>query len=325
MPKHTTDPVDDSPSGPGGRRALLAAGATAALGAVGVALARPADAAPGGPLLLGRTNTSATVSTVVTSTNSNYTLSSQATAGHAVLGDTTSNARNGVYGRNRSTTHGTGLPGAGVRGDGGRNVGVIGTTGNQNEYGIVGLNTAVAVGSAGAVVGDGTTNPGVVAFTEAPAKSAPALYASGASGWAAWLDGEARVDGALLVGVPGATAGTTDYRPVASTEAAVHTTSGRATLDGTGAVTVTLPAAFLAAATVTAADAVVQLTAMDGAMPGLFATVTATTVGIAGGTAAGSVSWTITAPRKAAPGTLAVVARPAPATTAARAPRRPGR
>lgn len=294
-----------------GRRAALAAGATAAIGAAGILLARPADAAAGSPLLLGRSNSAGSSNTLVSSSTTSVAFAVRGTGGHAFIGDCTVAGRWSVYGRSLATTAGAG---GAVRGDGHANVGVFGITTNQNQYGIVALNTSAAAGDSGALVADGGANAGVVAFTEAPAgvNANPAIYADGGAGaWASWLLGDEVLDGTLfaafnLVGVQD-TANGIGYREAVSGEDPVHTQSGRATLDGSGTATVAMTASFLDAANLTAATTSVQLTAMATAMPDLAATMTSNGFTITGGAASGSVSWTITAPRRA-PTTAAAAA-----------------
>src|SRR5262245_4251895 len=126
--------ADPDPQTPRGRRAALTAGATAAIGALGVVLARPAEAKAGSPLLLGRSNISGSSGTLVSSTSTTAAFSARCTAGSALIGDTTSAAKWAVYGRNLASR--AGAAGA-VRGDGHGNVGVLGSTTNRDQYGIV--------------------------------------------------------------------------------------------------------------------------------------------------------------------------------------------
>jgi hypothetical protein len=79
---------------------------------------------------------------------------------------------------------------------------------------------------------------------------------------------------------------------------------------------------FLDAADLAATSTSVQLTAMASPMPNLAATITATGFTISGGTAAGSVSWAITAPRLAPGSTAAAAAAKAPARRTSPASRR---
>jgi hypothetical protein len=214
-----------------GRRAVLTAGATAAIGAVGVALADPAEAAAGSPLLLGRSNSAGSSATAVSTTTTGTAFGVTATAGHGLVGVAKLNNKFGILGRNDATTAGTG---GAVLADGKTNPGLVGRTANRNTYGIVALNTGTALGDSGALVAEGGVNVGVVAFTDAPAgaNTQPALYADGGAGaWASWLIGDEIVDGTLfaafsLVGVRDPV-NPIGYRPAVSGEDPVHTQSGR--------------------------------------------------------------------------------------------------
>jgi hypothetical protein len=308
---HFTHATSETTIARRGRRAVLTAGATAAIGAVGVALADTADAAAGSPLLLGRSNSADSSPTAVSSTTTGTAFGVTATAGHGLVGVAKLSNKFGILGRNDATTAGAG---GAVLADGKTNPGLVGRTANRNTYGIVALNTGTSLGDSGALVAEGGVNVGVVAFTDAPAgaNSQPAIYGDGGVGaWASWLIGDVIVDGTVFAAV--SLVGVRDpvnpigYREAVSGEDAVHTQSGRATLDGTGGATVSVSPTFLDAADLAAATTSVQLTAMGSAMPNLAATITATGFTISGGTANGSVSWTVTAPRLA-PGTTAAAA-----------------
>lgn len=318
MDENSGLPGTDDRTGQGSRRALLAAGTTAALGAVGVALARPAEAAAGQALLLGRSNTSGSSATAVSSSTTGTAFGVTATAGHGLVGIARANSKFGHIARNDATTTGTG---GALLGDGKANAGVVGRTANRNAYGIAGFNTGTAGGNSGAVLANGGSNVGLAAFTAAPAgvNAAPAIFADGGLGaWASWLIGDQVVDGFLfasrnLVGVqePG---NVITYRTVVSGESAQHVESGRVTLDLSGAGTVVLPAGYLAATSL-GADTSVQLTAMGTAMPNLAATLTTTGFTVSGGVSGGSVSWTVSSPRSQTP----IAAGGAPVAAAARA------
>ncbi len=304
-----------------GRRAVLTAGATAAIGAVGMALADPAEAAAGSALLLGRSNSAGSSATAVSTTTTGTAFGVTATAGHGLVGVAKLNNKFGILGRNDATTAGTG---GAVLADGKTNPGLVGRTANRNTYGIVALNTGTALGDSGALVAEGGVNVGVVAFTDAPAgaNTQPAIFADGGAGaWASWLIGDEQLDGVLfaavsMVGVhDAAAANAVGYREVVSGESPIHTQSGRATLGATGATAVDLSATFLDAVDLPNATTSVQLTAMGSAMPNLAATITETGFAITGGAIAGSVSWTVTAPRRAL---TAVAAAAAAKTSAAR-------
>jgi len=296
-----------------GRRTALTAAATAAIGAVGVVLAKPAQAAAGSALLLGRSNSAGSSPTAVSSSTTGTAFGVTATAGHALVGAARLNNKFGILARNDATTSGTG---GAMLADGKTNAGVVGRTANRNQYGVVALNSGATLGDSGALLAEGAANVGLVAFTHAPlgANGQPAIYGDGlAGGWASWMVGDEVVDGGLfaafnLVGVqdPGNPANPISYREVVSGEDAVHTQSGRADLTA-GSATVTVTASFLTAADLGAASTAVQLTAMDTAMPNLSATITTTGFTISGGAVTGSVSWTVTAPRRP-PGTTAAAA-----------------
>jgi hypothetical protein len=315
-----------------GRRAALTVGATAAIGAVGVALAKPAEAAAGSALLLGRSNSSGSSPTAVTSTTTGTAFGVTATPGHGLVGVAKLNSKFGILARNDATTAGAG---GAVLADGKTNSGLLGRTANRNAYGIVALNTGTALGNSGALVAEGGVNVGVVAFTDAPAgaNTQPALYADGGAGaWARWLIGDEVVDGVLfavvsMVGVrDSAAANGIGFREAVSGETPVHTQSGRVTLNALGNAAVDLSAAFLDETDLASSTTSVQLTAMGSAMPNLAATITATGFSISGGAGAGSVSWTVTAPRLALATTAAARASAKGASPASRrtasAPRR---
>lgn len=300
MDENSGLPGTDDRTGQGSRRALLAAGTTAALGAVGVALARPAEAAAGQALLLGRSNTSGTSATAVSSSTTGTAFGVTATAGHGLVGVAKLSTKFGILGRNDATTVSSG---GAILGDGRTNVGVVGRCTNRNNYAIAAVSSGTAGGNSGGLLANGGANFGVAAFTSAPAgaNDRPALYAQGgASAWAGWMDGDLVVDGALFAQVSlvaaQAAAGLT-YREVVSGETPKHTESGRVALDAAGNGTVTLSAGFLAAANLSLPSVSVQLTAMGTGMPNLAATVTATGISISGGAPNGDVSWSVSAPR----------------------------
>jgi len=319
QPSHTTP--DAPATSMRGRRAALAAGATAAIGAVGVVLAGPAEAAAGGPLLLGRSNSSGGVKTTVSSSTTSVVLTASGSAGHGVLGSASSAAKWGLYGRNTATAAGAG---GAIRGDGHSNIGVLGVTTSENTYGVAAINASTAPGNFGALLADGRANSGLVAFTNAPtgANSNPAIYADGGDGaWASWLIGDEFVDGGLfaafnLIGVQDPI-DNIGYREAVSGEDPVHTQSGRAPIDDQGNGSVTVTASFLNAADLAAATTSVQLTAMGVAMPSLAATLTADGFTISGGAPSGSVSWTVTAARRP-PATAALAAVGAKARTSSK-------
>lgn len=287
----------------GSRRTLLAAGTTAALGAVGVALARPAEAAAGDALLLGRSNSAGGSATSVASGTTGTAFGVTASAGHGLIGIAKLNSKFGILGRNDGATPG---PGAAILAEGKTNVGLVSRTGNRDNYGLVALNTSTLAPApnasfSGALLSDGGRGgAGLVAFSSSPVTNAvPALYAEGTvSGWASWINGDEQVDGGLfalfnLVGTQ--TPAGVRYREAVSGDAPSHTASGRLTLDATGNAAVTLPQTFRDSAQLSAAA--VLLTAMGTGMPNLAATVTATGFTVAGGAANGIVSWQVVAPR----------------------------
>ncbi|WP_088320163.1 hypothetical protein [Kineosporia sp. R_H_3] len=281
MPQHQPAHARETATGPNGRRTVLAAGAAAAAGALGVALARPAEAAAGSALLLGRSNTSGGSGTTVASTSTGSAFYVKASAGNGILCDAASASKWAVYARSTATTAGT----------------------------------------AGAVFGKGGKNVGVQATTAAPVSPVsaqrPALYADGgAGGWGSLVVGDEVVDGAVfasfaLTGVhdPSQTAnGGVGYADVVSGAGGYHVATGTLTLGAaTTTGTVTLDPAFRSAGDLGRAS--VQLTPMGQAMSGLYASLDAATgvLTVNGGVAAGVVSWTVSAPRKNLDGT--VVAR----------------
>ncbi|WP_088285291.1 hypothetical protein [Kineosporia sp. A_224] len=324
MTDPSTAPQDGAPDataatdGARGRRAVLAAGAGAALGAFGVAVAQPAEAAAGAAMLIGRSNWASTSGTTLSSTTTGTTLWCKATVGNGLLGDTTSSARWGAYGRNLSGV--TGSAGA-LRGDGGRNLGLYANTTSNLSWGVLARNkgTSSSAATGGALRAEGQNNMAIFADTFTSVTDVPAITALGGdgefhgtalvAGGASYFDGEAK---ALrnYVGVLGAGASPgqsiLQYAPVVSGEADYHTVTDAVTLDGSGALTVDLAndwtkryAPFLVA--VDMATLRIALTAVGAAMPNLHAVWTpssaATTFGIAGGAAGGTVHFTITATR----------------------------
>ncbi|MBI4939693.1 MAG: hypothetical protein HY830_02965 [Actinobacteria bacterium] len=324
MPHPNTAPQDGAPDSTGttdgarGRRAVLTAGAGVALGAFGVAVAQPAEAAAGGTMLIGRSNWASTSGTTLSSTTTGTTLWCKATVGNGLLAESTSSARWGAYGRNLSGV--TGSAGA-LRGDGGRNLGLYANTTSNLSWGVLARNkgTSSSAATGGALRAEGQNNMAIFADTFTQVTDVPAITALGGdgefhgtalvAGGASYFDGEAK---ALrnYVGVLGAGASPgqniLQYAPVVSGEADYHTVTDAVTLDGTGALTVDLAndwteryAPFLVA--VDMATLRISLTAVGQAMPNLHAVWTpssaATTFGIAGGVAGGTVHFTITAKR----------------------------
>jgi hypothetical protein len=350
---HAPDLQPPSPS-VRGRRALLTTGATAALGALGIAVARPAEAAAGGAALLGRSNTSGGSTTTVSSSSPSGTFWSKATAGPAVVADTKAASKWAVLARNQSTV--TGSAGA-VRAEGGRNTGVHASTASNLTWAAHVVNTGAASDSApgGGLRVEGRNTLGLFVDTDPDVADVPALTSIGGdgefNGTALLASGSTYLDGKAMAlrsytGVlgPGATSDTNVlwYAPVTSGEADYHTVTETVALDGAGGATVDLATDYAAAyaafpVAVDMATLRIQLTAVGAAMPDLHAVWTpdaaATSFGVAGGTASGTVHFTISAKRvqvtladvgTASAASLAAAGR-APAVAAASTSGRTGR
>lgn len=322
---HAEDPaapaapaVPGSGPAPAGRRALFTAGATVALGALGVAAAKPAQAAAGGTALLGRSNWSGTSTTVFSSSSATAALWAKDANGHAVVADTWAGSRWAVLARNQSGV--TGSSGA-VRADGGRNTGLLASSASNLSWGARVYNSGAASDSApgGGLRVEGRNTIGLFVDTDPDVANVPAVTSIGGDGefqgTALLASGSTYLDGKAMAlrsytGVlgPGDVPDTNVlwYAPVTSGEADYHTVTEVVTLDGAGAATVDLVAdhdgayaAFPVAVDMTTLR--IQLTAVGAAMPDLHAvwtpSPTATSFGIAGGAAAGTVHFTISAKR----------------------------
>jgi hypothetical protein len=268
------------------RRVVAAAGAAGVAAAVDVAGARPAGAAAGGALLLGRSNDAQNAPTWL------YTTVSGIGVGVVQNGS-------GVAGQFLGTA----------------NDGVVGLTRAGDRWGVHGTSLATSPGSGGAVRAEGGPNTGLFADTDPAVHDVPALIAVGGDGagtaqvarGTSYLDGDACLLRAW-VGVGGTSGERLAYAPLVSGERAQHTTSGRVALPSSGTATVTLPATFLAACD--EASLVVMLTPIGLAMSGLYVTTTSTGFVVKGGLK-GSVFWTATANR-----TVMDLPRPTPAAAA---------
>jgi hypothetical protein len=263
------------------RRGLLVGGASAALGAVAVALgAGRAEAAGPAPLLVGRSNNAGSAGTSLTAAAARTALTiaqrgaglglSVTSAATAVLGAAGLGTAWGVWGRSTATRAGTG---GGVRAEGRRNAGLLADT------------TASDVPALVAIGGDGT---GV------------AQVSTGQS----YLDGDALALRAWT-GVLAADGAHVAYAPLVSAESAAHVTAGSGMLDGAGSLVVALPATFTAACDTS--SLAVTVSPVGAAMPGLFVTYRAASGGaggfdgftVSGGAAGGTVAWTAWATRRA--------------------------
>lgn len=228
----------------GGRRALLAGGAVAAAGAAFFTTARPARAASGDPLLLGRANT-ATGGT-----------SLQATASVSALTVYQKGSGNGAFLVSDGTT------------------GVTGRTLGPNAWATVVQNAATATGLGGGLRVEGRQNTAVFADVDTGELEAVAVAAFGGDpedGAALFTRGMAMMDGDVLalrnyVGVVNAQS-QLDYAAVSSAQVPTHGLHGTLTLDARGTGEVELPGDFLAA--VRPQTMVVTLTPVGGAMPDL--------------------------------------------------------
>ncbi|WP_088288012.1 hypothetical protein [Kineosporia sp. A_224] len=286
-----------------GRRTAIVAGATAALGVAGAALAAPAAAAAGAPVVLGRRSSSGGSRTTVVSTNPASTVRVVGSGGTGVIGDTDTALKWGVHGRNHgaAAAPGTTVSRGGVRGEGRHAVGVRGDTDNPRLPGVWGLGSGAAPDGGAGVVGDGRSAAGVAAFTRArDLHPQPALYADGRQSpypWAGWFAGNVRVDGEVTADHLWVGAGPVNVEVVSSEfDTPLHLTTGTARLGADGTTFVEWFAFFADAADV--ATTTVQLTAASGPMPGLWAVVADGGFTINGGTPSGDVMWTATARRR---------------------------
>ncbi len=321
-----TPPVDAEQPGPSarGRRALLAAGAGAAVGALGIATARPAEAAAGSAVLQGRVNSAGSALTTLRSSNSGSAFYVQASAGNGCFGETAASARWGVRARNLATSTGGG---GGLIAEGGVNTGGYATTSSNARFGLYGRNNAATVGVGAGVRAEGRFNVGLFADTLPSVTNVAALVALGGDGEehgiALMAGGSTYLDGNALalrsyVGVLDPDTSQLEYAPVTSGELAYHTITDKVTLDGSGAATVTLPAAYRATVDMTTLR--IGLTPVGAAMSGMYATYTeaagTTSFGIVGGATGGTVHYSVSAERISL--TLQGAAAPARARAAAR-------
>jgi len=258
-----------------GRRAVLTAGTAAALGAVGVATARPAQAVS--TALMTETTTAASAATALyaTASGSAFTVYQKGSGnGSFLVSDTT--------------------------------IGFTGRTLAENSWGGLVQNAGSALGNGGALRVEGRQNVGVFADTSPGADTVPALMGVGGdevNGMALYTKGANILDGDVyalrsFVGGVGAD-GKLAYWPTASGQRADHDLKGRTTLDSSGAGTVTLPAAYLRV--VDATTLLVCLTPVGAAMPNLHVVAAPTTGSssfqISGGSAGGTVHYSVSGER----------------------------
>jgi hypothetical protein len=284
-----------------GRRALIAGAATAAVGALGVAIAKPADAAAGSALLLGRSNTSGSAQTVVASTNTTAAVNVRGSGGSGVLGDTDSRDRWGVHSRNTATSLIGGAGGA-VRGEGRNNTGVRGDTTNPDRHGLSAVNNAAASGLGTAVRANGRNNVGV--WATADDINVPAVFADGANsaGVAMAAFGFVDVEGPLFalnaqVGVISGplNGGTIVEAFVASGTSAFHLHGDSVTTAGV-TMDVTPPVDFTDAADLSLAT--IMLTGRGEAIGGAYVgSKSATSFTIEGATPGQGIDYLVLAPR----------------------------
>ena len=196
-------------SAPQTRRALLVGALGGVAAAVAAALGRPAaaDAAAGSALIVGsETNNAGTADTQLIANSNVVTFKLyQQGPGTALMGYTTptSGLTRGVYGRVDSP-NGDGVQGrnagaagtgAAVRGYGGNNIGVYGTSANVDMYGVVGRNTAI--NGDGVAGSSGTGGSGVIGFSTGGngvygTSDVYGVRAHSTSGVALWSDGAAK-------------------------------------------------------------------------------------------------------------------------------------
>src|SRR3954470_14024945 len=263
------------------RRGLLVGGASAALGAVAVALgAGRAEAAGPAPMLVGRSNN----------------------AGSAGTGLTAGVARTALTIAQRGAGLGLSVTSAATA--------VLGAAGLGTAWGGWGRSTATRAGTGGGVRAEGRRNAGLLADTTA--SDVPALVAIGGDGTgvAQVSTGQSYLDGDALAlrawtGVLSADGAHVAYAPLVSAESAAHVTAGAGTLDGAGSLVVALPATFTAACDTS--SLAVTVSPVGAAMPGLFVTYRGASGGaggfdgftVSGGAAGGTVAWTAWATRRA--------------------------
>ena len=282
-----------------GRRALIAGAATAAVGALGVAIAKPADAAAGSPLVLGRSNSSGGSTTTVSSTNTTAAVDVKSTAGTGLIGETTKNTKWGVHGRNTAATSGT--TGA-VRGEGRQNHGVRGDTANPNRHGVLAVNAATVTGLGTAVRAGGRQNVGL--WADADNDVVPAIYADGNNGTGVSMlaNGFVDVESGLFalnaqVGIVSGplVGGIITEAFVASGSSAFHVHTDTATLAVTD-TEITVPVAFSDAADVSLAT--IMFTGLGASAGNVYiVSKTPTSFVVGGGTADQQVDYVIIAPR----------------------------
>src|SRR3954470_488593 len=252
------------------RRGLLVGGASAALGAVAVALgAGRAEAAGPAPMLVGRSNN----------------------AGSAGTGLTAGVARTALTIAQRGAGLGLSVTSAATA--------VLGAAGLGTAWGVWGRNTATRASTGGGVRAEGRKNAGLLADTTA--QDVPAVVAIGGDGTgvAQVATGQSYLDGDALAlrawtGVLGTDGAHVAYAPLVSAESAGHVASGTATLDASGSLVVALPATFTAACDTS--TLAVTLTPVGAPMPALFVSYRAASGGgagydgftVSGGTGGGS-------------------------------------
>ncbi|MDQ1295410.1 MAG: hypothetical protein QG608_3295 [Actinomycetota bacterium] len=262
-------------SGVRGRRVLLTAGAAAALGAVGVATARPSQAASSA-LMTETTNSAvAPTSLYATASGSAFTVYQKGSGNGAFLvSDNT--------------------------------VGFTGKTLSENSWAGLVQNAGTASGIGGGLRVEGRLNVGIFADTLPGADSVPALMGVGGDetkGTALYTKGVNVLDGDVyalrsFVGGVGA-GGLLAYYPTASGQRADHDLKGSITLDSSGNATVPLPEAYRMV--VNAGTMLVLLTPVGAAMPNLHVAVApvsgSASFTVAGGSSGGKVHYAVSAER----------------------------
>lgn len=273
---------------PTSRRGVVLRGVAAVLGAAGAAGAAvllpagSAAAAAGKPLLLGRSNSSGTSRTSV---------STRSTSTAFRVDQTGSGAGAGVYAAGSS--------------------GLVAATAARNRWGLHGRNTATSTGTGGGVRAEGRRGTGLFADTSGAVLDVPAVVAVGGDGTgvAQVATGESYLDGDALalrswVGVRDVDGSTLAYAQLLSGEGPTHTMHGTVDLDGSGTAEVTLPAEFRAACDMSTLT--VTLTPVGAPMPNLYVSYAQADgaaqgvsdgFGVAGGAASGKAAWVAWASR----------------------------
>jgi hypothetical protein len=233
MSSDVAGPADASPADPTprSRRALLAAALGGVVGSIATSLGRPlpTDAAAGDSLKLGQTNFAGGSATRLNTTSSGgafwmtqygfgSAIKGDSINGHGAVVTTAHQDRDALHGQQLASTHGVG---AAVRGDGGANDGVVGTSTGTGSYGVRG--SSPFEGVYGETTGD--SGAGVHGFSQGIAPGVLGFAAhTGVIGQGS--DVGVRGDGSLNgIGVVAVSGGGTAVVATSSSEAGIRATS----------------------------------------------------------------------------------------------------